>query len=255
MKLIVFVTTFLYTTTSAFPARETNELLDAAVKDLRENCKYPEALNNPEDYEKFFSCVYSKYAEKDVEEKSDQVKKIVDRLEMVIENNDDPELRKRRFKSVLYKNSDTFGFTKKQMAQYLRTSESLMDKFELENIVKVTNMNVDQIVDVSEKLVDELLDEGKDRFGNDKTWSKLGNLAKDFWGSYSKSEQGKKIEGFVDGIVDSGNDLLDENGEKSLVDISKEIVTSDEAKELADRVAEETVELVDKISEDFWSWW
>jgi len=245
MKLIVIATTLLSTKISALPARDPNQLLNSALTNLQQNCQYPEALNNSDDYEKFFTCVYSKYAENDINAKSDEVKKVVNRLQLVVENNkNDPELRKKRFKSVLYKNAETFGLSKKQMAQYLRTSENLIENLELEDLSKFSNLKVDQIVDVSEKLVDKYLDQGQEILGNDEMLGKLGNLAMDFWGSYSKSDQGQKIVGFVEKMTEPGQELLDENGQKSLVEISKEIASSDEAKEL-----------VNEISEEFFSWW
>lgn len=237
MKINTIATIFLHTTVFALPSRETNQYLNSALTDLQKNCKYPEALNNAEDYEKFFACVYSKYAKDDVNEKSEEVSKVIDRLKLVVKNNqNDPELRNKRFKSVLYKNSEKFGLDKKQMARYLRTSENFIDSLEFEDLSKLTNMKVDQIVDISDKLVDQYIDQGQEFLGDNEIMSKLGNLAMDFWGSYSKSNQGQQIVGFVEKIAEPGQDLLDENGGKTLVDISKEIVSSDEAKEFTNKL-------------------
>merc|ERR1712117_577327 len=133
------------------------------------------------------------------------------------------------------------------MAQYLRNSEGLIENLELKDFSNFSNMKIDQIVDVSEKLVEKYVDQGQELFKNNDKSGDLTKLAMDFWNSYSKSEQGKKVVGYFENnakaIVGQGKELIDENGDKSLVELGKEIAESDQAKELVDEIS------------SYFSWW
>merc|ERR1712173_483249 len=99
------------------------------------------------------------------------------------------------------------------MGQYLRNSEGFIDNLELKNMSNFSNMKVDQIYDISEKLVGKYVDQGKEILENNDKSGDLTNLALQFWSNYSNSDQGKKVVGyFENNIAGQGKDLLNENG-------------------------------------------
>jgi len=214
MKLILAITSTLYLA-SALPSRIPNEQLQTALKD----CEYPAELNNGEDVKTFAQCFYgSSDLDDQVNAKVAPYKKLAKRLTQVYNNNQHNKAQmKKRMKDVMIKNAELFGMDKKQAAAKWNSSEpeimAMVHAMNVKSMQEYLNADIDSVVDEIEQEVSDylepIIEENQDWY----------NIGKDLWAAFGNTETGKKVQEQIDGA----EEILSENGKKSIKEVGKEV--------------------------------
>lgn len=244
MKFITITAFTLFCTAQiqASPARTTNEKLQAGITDIGKNCKYPTALNNKEDYDKFFECVYNKYAAEKVANKKTELTNVMKRVKIAYNRNkNQPDLQKRRIKAILVNNAEKFGMTKqevvKNMGKYQNQINNLLANMDIEGMQKSGEITVDQLVDMGNNVADSYIEQGKQLM---EQYPEATDIFNSFWNSWSNSDQGKEYVQMAENIVAQGKNIAEQNGDKSIAEIVSQVGNSNEAKEYK-KMAEEKI--------------
>jgi len=249
MKL-VSITAFTLLCTAqldASPARTQNQRLQSALTDINSNCKYPTSLNNEADYDKFFTCVYSKYAAEKVTSKKDDLEQVKNRVKLAWQrNSNNPELRKKRIKAILVNNADKFGLTKKEVhhniSKYQFQVEKLINNMDIEGMKKKGDITVNQVVDMGSNMAESYLDQGKELM---EQYPEASDVLTNFWNSWSKSAQGQQAIGMAKGYMAQGKSLAKKNGNKSLAEVAVEVAKSDGVQDFRQMAEEKVDEIMD----------
>lgn len=237
---ITAVTLFCTAQINASPARTTNQKLESTLAELNKNCKYPTALNNAKDYDKFFECVYNKYAAEKVTTKQTELQTVMNRVKIAYNRNKhDPELQKRRIKAILVNNAEKFGMTKREVVQnmgkYQTQINNLLANMDIEGMKKNGEITVNQLVDMGNNVADSYIDQGKQLMEEN---PEITNVLTSFWNSWSNSNQGKELINKADDYITQGKNLAEQNGDKSLAEIANQVVNSEEVQEAQGKIEE-----------------
>lgn len=240
MKLIIALTSSLYLA-SALPSRTPNQQLQAALQE----CEYPAQLNNEEDIKSFANCFYSSTdLQTKVDEKVSPYKQLANRLTKVYENNQhDKELMKKRMKGVMIKNSELFGMSKREAAAKWNSSED-------EIIAMVAAMNIDSLKEYANKDISTIVDEAEQEVSDylapiiseNQEWYDMGM---DFWNAFKNTETGQQLQEKIEEV----EQIVEENGDKSLTEIGKEIAENYDVEGKVQELEAEAEAAIENISQ------